>query len=69
MTVDPEAWAYVSGCDPVHVAGNIAAYLEDEIAELDLVREAAPVGVVARAANVTPPPTHKAQTRIDGEGQ
>lgn len=68
MTVDPETWAYVSGCDPEHVAGNIAAYLESEIIELELCREAAPVSVVARAAGVTPPPIHKAQG-IDGEGQ
>ena len=67
MTVDPEAWAYASGCDPQHVAGNIADYLESEILELELVREAPITGLVVKAANVTPPPIpRKAQTETEG---
>lgn len=69
MTVDPEAWAYVSGCPVEQVAGCIAAYLESEILELDLVREAPATGLVVKAADVKPPPAHKAQTEADGEGQ
>lgn len=68
MTVKPELWARVSGVGAEQVAGNLAAYLERQIAGLELVVETG-ASVVARAANVTPPPTHKAQTRIDGEGQ
>lgn len=69
MTVDPDAWAHVSGCSVEHVAGNIAAYLEKEVLELELVREAPATGLVVRAADVKPPPTYKAQTNGEGEGQ
>lgn len=69
MTVDPEAWAYVSGCPVEKVAGDIAAYLEAEILELELIREAPATGLVVKAANVEPPPVNKAQTKTGGEGQ